>query len=144
MLKTLCNIQQHLSIIVCCYHGYHPLSTVVVSSLSRIDLCYLTITFIRERTVLLLAFLKTIAAKQRSTIVNENAAIRKQIFNEMNFNLCYFYIFQSFKLVLCPSTSKELSRCHSNMQYMCFICTSYYVGRFSDLFIINMIKIKIY
>lgn len=118
MLKTLCNIQQHLSIIVCCYHGYHPLSTVVVSSLSRIDLCYLTITFIRERTVLLLAFLKTIAAKQRSTIVNENAAIRKQIFNEMNFNLCYFYIFLSCVRVPVKNCPVVIATCNICVLYV--------------------------
>lgn len=52
--------------------------------------------FYKRKNCLIISFLKTIAAKQRSTIVNENAAIRKQIFNEMNFNLCYFYIFHNF------------------------------------------------
>lgn len=144
MLKTLCNIQQHLSIIVCCYHGYHPLSTVVVSSLSRIDLCYLTITFIRARTVLLLAFWKQLQQNKEVQLLMKTQQWENRFLMRWTLTFAIFIFFITFKLVLCPSTSKELSRCHSNMQYMCFICTSYYVGRFSDLFIINMIKIKIY
>lgn len=33
----------------------------------------------------------------------------------------FFTFFLTFNHVFCPSTSKDLSRCHSNMQYMCFM-----------------------